>query len=553
MVGQPTNSYPDCSSNSSLTPKMKKILLTIAAAGAMIGSMAQTQKFEPMRKLQLTGALIENYYVDSVNTDTIVQEAIIAMLKTLDPHSTYTTAEETKALTEPLDGNFSGIGVQFQMVQDTVYVIQPTAGGPSEKVGIIPGDRIVAANDTAIAGVKMPQSSVMKHLRGTKGSVVNLKVVRRSEPDTLNFRVIRDDIPLYTVDAYYMADPTTGYIRITSFGAETAKEFADAFNKLARQGMKNLIIDLQDNGGGYLNAAVEVSEMFLPNGSTVVFTDGLHQEPQFFFARSPRPVLDGKVVVMTNEYSASASEILSGSIQDNDRGLIVGRRTFGKGLVQRPFPFPDGSMIRLTTAHYYTPSGRSIQKPYTKGNSDAYSSDLMERYKHGEFSNVDSIKLDKSLEYTTINNNRVVYGGGGIMPDLFVPIDTTGVNKYYRELRAKNVINQFVVDYVEQNRAQLKKDYKTENDFISKFKITEPMMTDFVALAEKLGVESDSAQLDECRVFLDKIIIGLIGRDLFTSSTYSRIVNPINPVYREALRLINNPAEYESLLKGEKR
>ncbi len=531
---------------------MRKIFLTIAAGSGIIAALAQAPAFDPIRKLQLTEAIIENYYVDSVNPDTIVQEAIIAMLKTLDPHSTYTTAEETKALTEPLEGNFSGIGVQFQMVQDTVYVIQPTAGGPSEKVGIIPGDRIIAANDTAIAGVKMPQSTVMKHLRGPKGSVVNLKVVRRSEPDTLVFRVVRDDIPLYTVDASYMADPTTGYIHISSFGAETAREFVEAFNALGRKGMKNLIIDLQDNGGGYLNAAVDLAEMFLPKGSTVVFTDGLHQSPQFFLADSPKPVLDGRVIIMTNEYSASAAEILSGAIQDNDRGVIVGRRTFGKGLVQRPFPFPDGSMIRLTTAHYYTPSGRSIQKPYVKGQTDAYSSDLMERYKHGEFSNADSIKLDKSLEYKTLYNNRIVYGGGGIMPDLFVPIDTTGVNKYYRELRAKNVINQYVVDYVEQNRASLKKQYKNEDAFISRFQITEPMIEDFVKLAESLGVEPDPEQLAECRSFLDKIIIGLIGRDLFNPSTYSRVVNPINPVYREALQLINDPARYDSLLKGEK-
>ncbi|MDE5959906.1 MAG: S41 family peptidase, partial [Muribaculaceae bacterium] len=455
---------------------MKKLLLSAVAAGALLAAVAQNPQFDAMRKLQLTEAIIENYYVDSVNPDTVVQEAIIAMLKTLDPHSTYTTAEETKALTEPLNGNFSGIGVQFQMSQDTVYVIQPTAGGPSEKVGIIPGDRIVAANDTAIAGVKMPQSAVMKRLRGPKGSIVKLKVVRRSEADTLEFRVKRDDIPLYTVDASYMADPTTGYIRISSFGAETASEFVKAYNQLVGKGMKNLIIDLQDNGGGYLNAAVDVSQMFLNPGSTIVFTQGLHQSPQFFFAEQTRPIVDNRVIVMTNEYSASAAEILSGALQDNDRGLIVGRRTFGKGLVQRPFPFPDGSMVRLTTAHYYTPSGRSIQKPYTKGETDTYGADLMERYKHGEFSSADSIKLDKSKKFSTINNNRTVYGGGGIMPDLFVPIDTTGVNKYYRELRAKNVINQFVLDYVEQHRSTLKKEYKNEDAFIDRFSVSDLMI-----------------------------------------------------------------------------
>lgn len=529
---------------------MKKLLITLASAAALMAVTAQSpQNISPETKLQYVYKIIDNFYVDSVKSDTLVQEAIVAMLKTLDPHSTYTTAEETRALTEPLNGNFSGIGVQFQMLNDTVYVIQPTAGGPSEKVGIIPGDRIVASNDTTIAGVKMAQSEVMKRLRGPKGSIARLKVVRRSEPDTLVFRVQRDDIPLYTVDASYMADPTTGYIRITSFGAETPKEFVEAYNDLVGKGMKNLIIDLQDNGGGYLQAAVELAEQFLKPGSTIVFTEGRRQAPQYFFAGALKPILDGRLVVMTNEYSASASEILSGAIQDNDRGVIVGRRTFGKGLVQRPFPFPDGSMMRLTTAHYYTPSGRSIQKPYKMGEGSAYSADLYERYKHGEFSNVDSIKLDKSLEYTTINNNRTVYGGGGIMPDLFVPIDTTGVNKYYREIRAKNVINQFVVDYVEQNRAKLTKAYKNEDSFIRNFNVTPEMMTQFEQLAEKLGVEPNPEQLTECRSFLDLIIKGLIGRDLFTASTYSRVVNPINPVYREALNLINDPERYNSLLQ----
>ncbi len=533
---------------------MKKILpaaaamLTLAAASSP--SSAQ-QQFEPARKLQIAEAIIENFYVDSVNADTIVQEAIVAMLKTLDPHSTYTTAEETRALTEPLNGNFSGIGVQFQMLQDTVYVIQPVAGGPCEKVGILPGDRIVASNDTAIAGVKMPQSAVMKRLRGPKGSVANLKVVRRSEPDTLSFRVIRDDIPVHTVDAKYMADPTTGYIRISSFGAETPQEFIDAYNDLLDKGMKNLIIDLQDNGGGYLSASVDIAKHFLPSGSTIVYTEGLRQEPQFFFADSRKPALTPRIVVLANEYSASASEILSGALQDNDRGLVIGRRTFGKGLVQLPFPFPDGSMIRLTTAHYYTPSGRSIQKPYVKGDTGSYGNDIMDRYKHGEFSSADSIRLDESLKYTTLKG-RPVYGGGGIMPDVFVPIDTTGVNKYYREVRAKNVINQYVVKYVENHRKELQRQYPQENEFIDRFDVSDSMMTDFSSLAQSLGVEPDSAQITECAPFLKLVIKGLIGRDLFTPSTYSRIVNPINPIYKEALRIINSPQEYNSLLSNQK-
>ncbi|MDE6263101.1 MAG: S41 family peptidase, partial [Muribaculaceae bacterium] len=353
--------------------KTFRILLPAALglmASAVSANIFQPRQFDAAQKLHVAEQIIENCYVDTLSVDKVVEQGIIAMLKELDPHSTYTNAAETKALTEPLNGNFSGIGVQFQIVQDTVYVIQAVVGGPSEKVGSNPGDRIVACNDTVIAGKNLQNSEIMKRLRGPKGSVANLKVVRRSEPDTLSFRVIRADIPLYTVDAAYMADPTTGYIKVASFGQETTKEFKEALSKLKAQGMKNLIIDVQDNGGGYLSAAVEMAELFLPRDASIVYTEGLHQPRQQYNAGVFKPDTKSRLVIMTNEYSASASEILSGAVQDNDRGLIVGRRTFGKGLVQRHLPFADGSMILLTTAHYYTPSGRSIQKPYTRGESE---------------------------------------------------------------------------------------------------------------------------------------------------------------------------------------
>ncbi len=528
--------------------KVKHLLAALALPALLQAQFFGQQKISPAQKLQVAEALIENYYVDTVSSDKIVEQGIIAMLKELDPHSSYTNAQETKDLTEPLNGNFSGIGVQFQMMQDTVYVIQTVAGGPSEKVGIIPGDRIVACNDTILAGRKMLNSKIMKHLRGPKGSKAMLKVVRRSEPDTLLFRVVREDIPLYTVDAAYMADPTTGYIKITSFGAETAKEVTQALRDLRAKGMKNLIIDLQDNGGGYLSAAIDISQMFLPKGSAIVSTKGLNQPAQHAYAENSKPDTKSKLVIMTNEYSASASEILSGAIQDNDRGVIVGRRTFGKGLVQRPFPFPDGSMIRLTTAHYYTPTGRSIQKPYVKGNGKEYAEDLSNRYKHGEFYSLDSIRLDSTKVYHTLLHGRTVYGGGGIMPDRFVPLDTTKVNKYYREIRAKNVLNQFVVDYIETNRKQLNAQYTTDDAFVSRFEVTPAMLSDFVALAQKLGVEPDSTQFEECKPFIVANVKGLIGRDLFTPSTYYRVFNPLNPVYKEALDIINSDKSYKQLL-----
>ncbi|MBD5363618.1 MAG: S41 family peptidase [Bacteroides sp.] len=532
--------------------KTFRILLPAALglmASAVSANIFQPRQFDAAQKLHVAEQIIENCYVDTLSVDKVVEQGIIAMLKELDPHSTYTNAAETKALTEPLNGNFSGIGVQFQIVQDTVYVIQAVVGGPSEKVGIIPGDRIVACNDTVIAGKNLQNSEIMKRLRGPKGSVANLKVVRRSEPDTLSFRVIRADIPLYTVDAAYMADPTTGYIKVASFGQETTKEFKEALSKLKAQGMKNLIIDVQDNGGGYLSAAVEMAELFLPRDASIVYTEGLHQPRQQYNAGVFKPDTKSRLVIMTNEYSASASEILSGAVQDNDRGLIVGRRTFGKGLVQRPFPFPDGSMIRLTTAHYYTPSGRSIQKPYTRGESEDYAKDIHNRYEHGEFYSLDSIRVDSTQVYSTLLHGRKVYGGGGILPDLFVPADTTGINKYFRELRAKNVINQFVVDYVENNRSNLKQTYKTEDDFIKYFTVTPEMIADFINLGEKLEVEPDTAAFKESEPYIAGNIKGLIGRDLFTPSTYYRVFNPLNPVYRRALDLINDPKRYNSLLQ----
>lgn len=525
---------------------MKYLKLTIFCVTALI-ALAVRADFEPAKKLSTAEYVIRNLYADSVDMERVVEQGIVAMLKELDPHSLYTNATETKALTEPLNGNFSGIGVQFQLVQDTVYVIQTVAGGPSEKVGIIPGDRIVSANGTLLAGRKLPNSQIMKHLRGPKGSWVNLKVVRRSEPDTLVFRVKRDDIPLYTVDASYMAAPNVGYIRISSFGQTTTDEFNKAVGQLRKQGMKNLIIDLQDNGGGYMQPAIEIAEQFLPAGQTIVYTEGLRQPAHYYRSKGTANQVAENVVVIINEYSASASEILSGALQDNDRAAIVGRRSFGKGLVQRPLPFPDGSMIRLTTAHYYTPSGRSIQKPYERGNSDSYKNDLKDRYDHGELFSADSIRIDSTKVYHT-GRGRAVYGGGGIIPDRFVAADTTGVNKYFRDVRAKNAINQYVVDYVEQNRKQLNKLYSSEQKFIERFSVTPEMMANFTSLAASLGAEGTEEQRRAAAPLIETYIKSLIGRDLFTPATYFQIVNPITPSYREALRLIQDSSDYDSIL-----
>ncbi len=529
---------------------MRKIIIAIIAICGVLCMVAQTKKMLPEHKLRYAEGIIEDYYVDTVNSDKLVEEAIVAMLKTLDPHSSYTNPDETKELTAPLQGNFSGIGIQFSMMNDTLYVIQTTSGGPSEKVGILAGDRIISANDTMISGVNKHNSDIIKILRGPKGTEVNVKVKRRNEPKLIDFRIIRDDIPIYSVDAAYMADATTGYIRISRFAEETAEEVEKAMAKLKRQGMKNLIIDIEENGGGYLGSAHLLASKFLKKGDLVVYTDGPRIEPYYFNVEKNGDFLDGRVVVMVNQYSASASEILAGALQDNDRGLIVGRRTFGKGLVQRPYPFPDGSMIRLTVSRYYTPSGRCIQKPYTEGDRDEYGSEMAQRYSSGELTSADSVHFSDSLRYSTLHNKRVVYGGGGIMPDLFVPIDTTYYSDYYRDLVAKGIINQFCMDYVDKNRDELKKQYPNEDSFIANFEVTPNMMQDVIDCGAKDEIEYNEEQFNTSKTMIGVIIKSIIARDLFETGSYFRVVNEINPTYKKALELINDPVQYERLLSG---
>lgn len=524
-----------------------------AAAAAWLAparSDAQEFRLTPDRKLLMSEQIIERFYVDSVNSDKMVQEAIVAMLKTLDPHSTYSDPEETKELTTPLTGNFSGIGVQFNMLNDTLFVIQTTSGGPSEKVGILPGDHIIQAGDSVIAGRKLPNSRIIKILRGEKGSQVLLKVLRKGSPEPIAFLVTRDDIPVYSVDAAYMADPTTGYIRISRFGEETEKEFEKALSDLRAKGMQNLIIDLEDNGGGYLQAAHQLASHFLEKGDMVVYTDAPKMGRSDFRVERAGDFRKGRLVIMANQYSASAAEILSGAVQDNDRGLIVGRRTFGKGLVQRPFPFPDGSMIRLTVSRYYTPSGRSIQKPYAPGDEEAYRKDMLNRYEAGEFSSADSIHLPDSLRYSTLRNRRPVYGGGGIMPDLFVPIDTTMYSTYYRDLVAKGIINRFAITYVDANRKSLRAEYPDGEAFDRGFTFTPEMLDEVVALGRADSVMPDSAMFEKSRPLIATIVKGLIARDLFESTDYFRVVNPaLSPSYRAALDLINDEERYNRLLR----
>lgn len=506
----------------------------------------------PEQKIAIATQIINNYYVEETNTDSLVQEGIKAMLKTLDPHSVYSNPEETKELTTPLEGKFSGIGIQFNMSTDTVYVIQPTSGGPSQKVGIQPGDRIIYANDTLIAGQKLTNSKIIKILRGPKGSKIKLKVKRPSVKELLEFVVTRDDIPVYSVDAAYMIDDKTGYISITRFADETGKEVAEALDKLSKQGMKKLVLDLQDNGGGYLGAAGELASLFLPKGSPIVSTKGLRAPETVYDNPSNGKYLDLPLVVAVNQYSASSSEIFAGAMQDNDRGLVVGRRTYGKGLVQRPFPFPDGSMIRLTTQKYYTPSGRSIQKHYDKGKGEEYYIDMLNRYSNGELWTPDSIHLTDSTRYVTLRNGRNVYGGGGILPDVFVPADTSYYSPYYRDLVAKGSLNRYVLDYVDHHRKALLKKYPSEDTFTKGFEPDEGMEKGLIAAGKKDSVEFVEKDWQRSLPVLKAMMKGLIERDLYDNGSYTRAVNHFNPIYQEAVRLVNNEEEYESLLKGRK-
>lgn len=493
----------------------------------------------PMRKMVLAEMAITNLYVDSVDEKKLAEDGIRGMIEQLDPHSSYSTAKETKEMNEPLQGSFEGIGVQFNMVKDTLLVIQPVVNGPSERVGILAGDRIVSVNDTAIAGVKMSKEDIMKRLRGAKGSKVRLGVVRRGIAGILQFTVVRDKIPVKTLDAAYMIRPHVGYIRIGSFGVTTYNEFMKAVETLKASGMKDLILDLQENGGGYLMAAVQIANEFLHNSDLIVYTQGRKVPRQDYCADGSGRLLDGKVFVLINEYTASAAEIVTGAIQDQDRGIVVGRRSFGKGLVQRPIDLPDGSMIRLTIAHYFTPSGRCIQKPYKKGDAIDYAMDIEKRFEHGEFYSADSIHFADSLKYYTLRKHRVVYGGGGIMPDVFVPLDTTQYTKFLRQMAARSYIINANLKYIDVNRKQLKKQFATFNDFNARFEVPQSLIDDVVQAAEKDKIKpKDQQELQATLPQLRRQLKALIARDLWDMSEYFQVINETNPIVVKAVGLL---------------
>ena len=547
---------------------------TLAAALMLLMSvpLLAQQKNSPLdmqiRKMVFAQGTISQLYVDEVDIEKITEEAIRGMLKELDPHSTYTPAKEVQVLNEPLTGSFEGIGVQFNMNEDTLVVIQPVSGGPSEKVGILAGDMIVSVNDTAIAGVKMSKEDIMKRLRGPKGTKVNLGIIRRGVKGIQKFTVTRDKIPVYTIDAAYMVDPTTGYVRISSFGATTNAEFIKAVSRLFAEGMKDLIIDLQGNGGGYLQAAVDLSNEFLDNGEMIVYTEGRKVGRHEYHAEKGKMNIH-KVVILVDGYTASAAEILSGALQDNDRGIIVGRRTFAKGLVQRPIDLPDGSLIRLTVAHYYSPVGRCFQKPYVKGDRKSYDMDMLDRLNSGELISADSIHFPDSLKYTTVGG-RTVYGGGGIMPDVYVPLDTTRYTRLHRELAAKSCINTAVLTWMDRHRKQLDKAYdvvtyrkakarQTDNKmynpadlrtgfqrFRNEFTVPQDLLDILAAKAKEQKIEYTDSDFQASMPMLQIQLKALIARDLFDMSEYFEIINPTNEIYVKGLEALKD----EDLFQG---
>ncbi len=536
----------------SIIKKTSNIGLCILLAFLFVipAKYAEGQMQETVQKNQLKFArllrLVDGYYVDSTNVDKLTENAIVGLLSELDPHSTYISKEEVDRMNEPLKGNFEGIGISFNIFKDTLMVNTTIAGGPSEKVGLRAGDRIIEVDGKNIAGIGLKNNDVFDLLRGEKGTKVDLRILRKSNPELLDFTIIRDKIPIFSLDASYMLDESTGYIKLQRFSKTTTDEFELAIKKLKQKNLQNLILDLRGNGGGYLHIAHEIADQFLSSNQLIVYTKGLNEPRREYSASAKGNFEAGNLVVLVDEGSASASEIVSGAVQDWDRGVIVGRRSFGKGLVQKPFMLTDGSMVRLTTAHYYTPSGRCIQKPYEEGNKE-YRKDYVNRLTHGELFSADSIDFDESLKHKTLVNGREVYGGGGIMPDIFIPMDTSSHYGYVNALRRKQVTYNYVLDYVDSNRDKLKRKYPDFDSYNQKFELTESNVEEIVAKGEEAGIEKDEESLKFTKDNLKKEIKALIARDVYSRNDMYKVFNSNDESILKALEIIENQADYQSM------
>ncbi len=461
-----------------------------------------------------TLALIDYFYVDTANLERISEKGIEAMLKELDPHSIFITKDEVKKMNEPLEGNFDGIGVSFQFMNDSIHVVEVISDGPAEKVGMLAGDIIIKVDDDVATGDTIKNDWVFKHLRGEKGTKVKVTVKRAGRKEPIVFTITRDKIPLHSIDTWFMVDEQIGYVRLSRFAQTSTEELLEAIKSLQKEGMKDLIFDLRGNGGGYLNVAWEIADHFLAGNKMIVYTEGIHSKKQAYNTIKRGSFEEGRLIILVDEYSASASEIVSGAVQDWDRGVIIGRRTFGKGLVQRPFPLEDKSQIRLTTSRYYTPSGRCIQKPYDEG-VEAYQNDYAQRYKQGEMTNADSIHFADSLKYKT-NNGRTVYGGGGIMPDVFIPMDTSRASDYLINLRSKSLFNNYSLNWVEKNREDFLKKAPEFKDFSKEYDKLN-LLKDFEAYAEKEGVTKTEVKKE----WVNQIVMDYLKSEMSDSNAVS--------------------------------
>lgn len=517
------------------------LILCIGLAGGVLIGAGLTAKSggsevnQDIQKLREVLTLVKNEYVDETKTDGLVEDAIAHLLGQLDPHSSYISSKDRISANEELKGNFEGIGIEFNIFHDTLTVITTLSGGPSEAVGLRSGDKIIKVDDTVIASTKLTNLDVQRYLKGPKGSEVKIEVLRKNKKEPITFTIVRDKIPQFSVDASYMIDQQIGYIKINRFSQTTYEEMTEAIAKLKKEGMKKLVLDLQGNGGGYMDQAISVADEFLPAGEKIVFTKGqVTKYNENDVATNKGDFEKGDLIVLVNEGSASASEIVSGALQDNDRALVVGRRSFGKGLVQRPFDLNDGSQVRLTISRYYTPSGRSIQKPYD--NSEDYDKDISKRYKNGEFFTADSVKFNDSLKHKTLHG-RTVYGGGGIMPDYFVPLDTTLTSRYFNELSYANVLREYSFNYGDQNGKALEQNgYK---DYLQHFEVGEHMLNQVVELGKKNNIKPDLKDLNLNKKLFQVYLKAEIARKIWGNTAFYPIFNETNEVLQQAIKLFD--------------
>lgn len=519
------------------------VLGVVLIVGIVIGfklnkGTGRTSLLVNPRTDKLTSVLkyIEDDYVDTVGMGLLIEETLPAVLKNLDPHSIYIPAKEFQSMNEPLEGGFDGIGIQYNMQNDTIIVINPIKGGPSERLGVLAGDRIIKINGRTVAGTKFQTDSVPKLLKGPNGTKVTIGVKRKGVNELIYFEITRDKIPIYSVDISYMPTKDIGYIKITTFSKTTYQEFLKGVDKLKRSGMKKLIVDLRGNTGGYMDAATNIADEFLDSTNLIVYTQGKSRARQNIYSNPGGECIDEKVVLLIDEFSASASEILAGAIQDNDRGTIIGRRSFGKGLVQEQVYFKDGSALRLTTARYYTPSGRSIQKPYRSGNDDAYFNDINTRFRHGEFQQVDSIKIADTLKYYT-TKGRVVYGGGGIMPDMFIPLDTNGISPYLTKVANRNLIYRFAFEFTDKHRNEVRsiKDFESVKKYLTNF----DLLNEFIAFAQRNGVPANDKQIKHSKLIIETQIKALIARNIIDDDGFYPFYHEIDETLKKAIEFFN--------------